>query len=316
MGSTGGVAPGLYIHDIDPWLLRFGDSNIGIRWYGMAYVAGFVVAFLLLRVLARRKIGPLKESELADFITMTAFLGVMMGGRLGYMLLYDFQGFISAPWRFFQVWEGGMASHGGIAGVTIFAWWYARQHGYSWCAIGDNLVCVAPVGVMFGRFANFINGELYGNPADPKNVPWAMLFPDEINDVPAVGNAVAAKLPGLTLEQIKATVHDPAVREVLQATLTPRHPSQIYQALLEGLLLFLILFGMRWKFPRLPPGIITGVFFFLYATFRIIGEFWRRADSGFILGIQKGQFYSIFMFAAAAGFLWYGLTQQRKLAGK
>jgi phosphatidylglycerol:prolipoprotein diacylglycerol transferase len=104
------------------------------------------------------------------------------------------------------------------------------------------------------------------------------------------------------------------VRQVLEAVLTPRHPSQIYQALLEGLLLFLILFGLRWKFRRLPNGIITGIFFFLYPLFRIIAEIWRRADSGFILGIQKGQFYSIFMFAASAGFLWYGWTQRTKLA--
>ncbi len=308
MVSCERVGSGLYIHDIDPWLLRFG-GNFGVRWYGIAYVAGFIVAFLLMRQMARRQIGPLKEAELADFITMAAFLGVMLGGRLGYMLLYDFSGFIQAPWRFFQVWEGGMASHGGIAGLAAFSWWYARQHRYDWCGVGDNLVCVAPVGIFFGRIANFINGELYGNPADPKKVPWAMLFPDEINDEGTVHNAVAARLPGMSLVDIKTAIHDPAVREVLHATLTPRHPSQIYQALLEGLLLFVILFGIRWKFPKLPYGILTGLFFLLYAVFRIIGETWRRADSGFIMGINKGQFYSIFMFAAAAGFLWYGYRQ-------
>jgi phosphatidylglycerol:prolipoprotein diacylglycerol transferase len=311
MSSFGRVVTGLYIHDIDPWLLRFGGGNFGIRWYGVAYVAGFLVGFLLMRQMARRQIGPLKESELADFITMAAFVGVMLGGRLGYMLLYDFSGFIQAPWRFFQVWEGGMASHGGIVGLVAFTWWYARRHHYDWCGVGDNLVCVAPVGIFFGRIANFINGELYGNPADPRKVPWAMLFPDEINDVPSVHHAVAARLPGMSLAEIKGALHDPEIRKVLQEFLTPRHPSQIYQALLEGALLFLILFGIRWKFPRLPYGILSGLFFLLYAVFRIIGEFWRRADSGVILGINKGQFYSLFLFFAAAGFLWHGFSRWR-----
>ena len=204
-----------------------------------------------------------------------------------------------------------MASHGGIAGLAIFTWWYARQHKYNWCAVGDNLVCVAPVGVFFGRIANFINGELYGNPADPRKVPWAMLFPGEMVEDDRVRGEVMKRLPGKTMEEIYASLQDPAVREVLQDALTPRHPSQIYQALLEGVLLFLILFGIRWKFPRLPYGILTGLFFLLYAIFRIIGETWRHADSGHILGIQKGQFYSLFMFAAAAWFLWYGFKQWR-----
>jgi phosphatidylglycerol:prolipoprotein diacylglycerol transferase len=312
-GFNCGVGDGLYIHDISPWLIHFqiGAREFGIRWYGVAYVAGFIAAFFLMRELARRKIGPLKEAELADFITLAAFLGVMLGGRLGFMLLYDFWEFIARPWRLFLVWEGGMASHGGIAGLAIFAWWYARRHNYNWCSVGDNLVCVAPVGVFFGRIANFINGELYGNPADPRKVPWAMLFPGEMNDETRIGDEVTARLPGRSYEQILSSLHDPAVRQVLEATLTPRHPSQIYQALLEGLLLFVILFTIRWKCPRLPAGILSGVFFFLYAIFRIIGETWRRADSGFILGIQKGQFYSLFMFAAAAGFLWYGFKQWR-----
>jgi phosphatidylglycerol:prolipoprotein diacylglycerol transferase len=311
MRSFGPVVSGLYIHDIDPWLLRFGGGNIGIRWYGVAYVLGFLVAFLLMRQMARARIGPLKEAELADFITLSAFLGVMLGGRLGYMLLYDFPGFIQAPWRFFQLWEGGMASHGGIAGLVAFTWWYARQHGHDWCGVGDNLVCVAPVGIFFGRIANFINGELYGVPADPKKVPWAMLFPDEIGENPEIQQKVFSRLPDLSLPGIKLKVHEPEVREVLLECLTPRHPSQIYQALLEGLLLFLILFGLRWKFPRLPYGVLTGLFFLLYAVFRIIGETWRHADSGFVMGINKGQFYSMFMFAAAAGFLWHGYKQWR-----
>jgi phosphatidylglycerol:prolipoprotein diacylglycerol transferase len=198
-----------------------------------------------------------------------------------------------------------MASHGGIAGLAAFTWFYARRHRLGWCAVGDNLVCVAPVGIFFGRIANFINGELYGKPADPARVPWAMRFPDEILAEPAVANEVFRRLPGMTFEQIKGALHDPAVRDVLGSVLTPRHPSQIYQALLEGLLLFVILFGLRWKFPRLPAGLLTGLFFLAYALFRILGETWRHADSGHIGPLQKGQFYSLFMFAAAAAFLWH-----------
>jgi len=305
MRSNDAVPDSVPIHDLDPWLFQFGTSGIGVRWYGLAYVGGFVVAYQLLRLLARRQIGPLREGELADFITMVALFGVLLGGRLGYMLFYDLGGFLREPWRIVQVWDGGMASHGGIAGVTLFVWFYARKHGYSWSAIGDNLVCVAPVGVFFGRIANFINGELYGKPADPARVPWAMRFPDEILAEPDVADAVFRQLPGMTFEQIKGALHDPAVREVLGSALTPRHPSQIYQALLEGLLLFGILFGLRWKFPRLPDGLLTGLFFLLYALFRILGETWRHADSGYIGPLQKGQFYSLFMFAAAAGFFWH-----------
>ncbi|MGA7130720.1 MAG: prolipoprotein diacylglyceryl transferase, partial [Chthoniobacterales bacterium] len=149
-----------YVHHLDPFLVRF-YGDIGIRWYGTAYLAGFVAAFFLLKWLARKGYGPLAESQVADFIFFAAVFGVLVGGRLGYVLFYRPQ-MIFHPLEIFQVWDGGMASHGGILGLVIFSFIYARRHHISWTGIGDNLVAAAPLGLMFGRLANFINGELYG----------------------------------------------------------------------------------------------------------------------------------------------------------
>src|SRR5579864_2232751 len=180
-----------YVHHLDPFILRL-SGDIGIRWYGTAYLAGFVAAFFLLKWLARKGYGPLAESQVADFIFFAAVFGVLIGGRLGYVLFYRPQ-MIFHPLEIFQVWDGGMASHGGILGLVIFSFIYARRHHISWTGIGDNVVAVAPLGLMFGRLANFINGELYGRPT---TVPWAMQFPSELLDSPNLAaSAVRQCLP-------------------------------------------------------------------------------------------------------------------------
>lgn len=297
---------GYYLHDLDPWVLRL-TGNVGIRWYGLAYVLAFLAAFWLLKRLARQGCGPLKESEVGDFITYAAIFGVMLGGRLGYLLLYDWGHFLREPWIFFWVWEGGMASHGGIAGLTVFTYFYARRRGYNWAGVGDNLVSVAPLGICLGRLANFINGELYGK---PWTGPLAVQFPEEMERA-EVWRRVAGRLPayGSPMEVKQALGADPQVETVLREVLTPRHASQLYQAALEGLLLFLILYGLRVRFPKLGYGILTGLFFGGYATFRVVAEIFREPDYGseLILGLQKGQFYSLFLYALSAVFLWYGL---------
>ena len=152
-----------YVHDLSPFLLKIG--GFGLRWYGLAYLAGFVIGTLLYRRLAQRGYSDLRPDQVADFITMGALFGVLLGGRLGYMLFYDPVGFLHDPLLIIRVWEGGMASHGGILGLALYTFWYARKHGFSWRNLCDNLVVVAPVGLFLGRCANFINGELYGREA-------------------------------------------------------------------------------------------------------------------------------------------------------
>ncbi len=167
-----------YVHHLNPFLIRFNDQ-FGIRWYGVAYLCGFVAAFYLLKWLARKGYGSLAETQVADFAFYGALFGVLLGGRLGYVIFYRPQMLTTDPLGILRVWDGGMASHGGILGLFIFTWIYARRHKISWTGIGDNLVAVAPLGLLFGRLANFINGELWGHPT---NVPWAVQFPTELLD--------------------------------------------------------------------------------------------------------------------------------------
>ena len=311
-----------YLHRLDPVLFRITDG-IQIRWYGIAYVLGFFVGYLLLLRWARRGIGELKPEETGDFITYAAIFGVMLGGRLGYMLLYDRAEFFSDPLIFFKVTGGGMASHGGIAGLFLFTLWWARRHRCSWTGLGDNLVAAAPVGLFFGRLANFVNGELYGRAA---SVPWAMKFPEEATAWAGDAGTTEqyAQLSALLTEHgpaadvaderglilTLARTND-AFAEGLRPLLTPRHPSQLYQAALEGLLLFAILFVIREKWPRAPHGLLTGLFFILYALFRIWGEHYREPDA-FIMGFTEGQFYSLFMIAVGLAFIAFAFLRGRR----
>jgi phosphatidylglycerol:prolipoprotein diacylglycerol transferase len=335
----------VYVHHLDPFAIRFTET-FGIRWYGLAYVAGFVAAFLLIRWFVRIGASELKESQVGDFITLCAVVGTMVGGRLGYMLLYNFDELVSNPLSFFDILGGGMSSHGGMAGITIVAWFYARRTKTSWAGHGDNLVTVAPVGVFFGRLANFVNGELYGRPTAG---PIAMKFPDELTDLEPTPAGLAWKFPTAELRALAeragevapellakidaavakalASGHDAhyavvalvqetsrgnaAFRALLGEILTPRHPSQLYEALVEGLLMFAIMLGMRLRWRNLYHGVLTGTFFLLYALGRIVVENFREPDSSMVLGMTKGQFYSIFLALAGIGFLAYGFLRRR-----
>jgi phosphatidylglycerol:prolipoprotein diacylglycerol transferase len=221
-----------------------------------------------------------------------------------------------------------MASHGGILGLLIFTWVYAKKKGVSWRGLGDGLCVVSPLGLLFGRLANFINGELYGRPAE--GVAWAVKFPRTLVeqekaegvDFPAAMQAAAdasekVREPfqmwqedrlngGVLFERMLAVQRDDeAVSKAIEPFLLPRHPSQLYEGLLEGAVLFAILWWVRVRFPQAPVGILTGLFFVLYAVFRIFAEQFREPDSELVLGgtMTSGQFLSLFMVAVGVGFL-------------
>jgi phosphatidylglycerol:prolipoprotein diacylglycerol transferase len=315
-----------YLHRLNPVLLRLTDS-IQLRWYGIAYVMGFIAGYWLLVRWARKGVGELKESEVADFITYAALFGVLLGGRLGYMLLYTRDDFFAHPLSFFQITNGGMASHGGIAGLFFFTLYFALKHKRSWPGLGDNLVCAAPLGLFFGRIANFINGELYGRAA---SVPWAMKFPEEATrwypdalDPELASKAETVRVLALQNGADPESWHQQimslsrtsdAFAEGLRPLLTSRHPSQLYAAALEGLLLFAILFIVREKYPRAPHGLLTGLFFICYALLRIFDEQFREPDR-LIHGITEGQYYSLFMILVGAAFLIYAKRQKPRPAG-
>ncbi len=255
-----------WVHDLDPFLIQFSD-NFGIRYYGLAYVLAFVTALWLLAFYRRKGRSSLTPDQESNLFT-ALILGVMIGGRLGYMFLYNLPEFLANPLVFIRVWEGGMASHGGFAGVFIAALWFCRREKIRLFQLGDVLCTLAPPGLMLGRIANFINGELWGKPSD---VPWAVIFPQ-------------CALQG--------------------APVVPRHPSQLYEAALEGLLLIVF---TQWRFWKTSAtrheGRLTGEFFLLYAVVRMVGEQFREPDASLILGMSRGTFYSIFFAAVGIGLI-------------
>lgn len=267
---------------------------------------GFYVGYLILRRLAGRGYGELKPAEVGDFITYCALFGVVLGGRIGYMFLYNFESLKADPLSFLRIWEGGMASHGGILGMLLYTWYYAWRHNRNWLGVCDNLVVAGPIGVFFGRIANFINGELYGRIT---NVSWAVKFPTEIHDskfMPASTATVELpwqSFPQYSNEIIQLAERFPGGKDALISILNPRHPSQLYAAVLEGLFLFVVLYAVRVKWKSLHKGIIAGLFFILYAVVRIAGENFREPDASLIMGITRGQFYSLFMVVVGLAYI-------------
>jgi phosphatidylglycerol---prolipoprotein diacylglyceryl transferase len=305
-----------FLDDFDPFIFHLW-GNIGPRWYGFAYVMAFALGFLLLRYLAKKGYTQLRVDQVGDFITWAALFGVMLGGRLGYVLFYRPE-MLRDPLSIFRVWEGGMSSHGGMLGLIVFTFYYAWRHNISWTNLGDNLVVVAPIGLFCGRCANFINGELYGRPAQ---VPWAMLFPKEILDPVNAAEADRALFaaqsvaPSLTTPEavVNGLQTHPLLREKLHFILTPRHPSQIYEALLEGVALFAILWLVRTR-TRQPNGVLTGLFFVCYAIFRIVVEYFREPDASLIAGFTRGQFFSFFLIAIGLAFIIVGKIRNEQSA--
>lgn len=242
---------------IDPVAISIGP--FAIRWYALAYIAGLMLGWRYCRRIAAKG-GPVTPEAFDDFLTW-ATLGVILGGRFGYVLFYKPDYYIAHPLEIFAVWQGGMSYHGGMIGVLAAIWLYARRHALPFLALGDLVAAATPIGLFFGRLANFINGELYGRASD---VPWAMAFP---NGGPQ-----------------------------------PRHPSQLYEAALEGLVLFIILAVLASKPEiRARHGLIGGVFLAGYGIARIISEAFREPDSFlgfFALGTTMGQWLSLPMVVA------------------
>ena len=253
------IAPVIPFPVIDPVAVDLGP--VGIRWYALAYLAGLVAGWRLARRLA--VLPPyLMRAERVDDLLAWMVLGVVAGGRLGYVLFYKPGYYLANPEEALFLWQGGMSFHGGLAGVVLAVFLFARRRGLPFLRVGDVVAAVAPLGLLLGRLANFVNGELYGRASD---VPWAMVFPS-----------------------------DPA-----QA---PRHPSQLYEAALEGLALGLVMLALASRERvRARPGLLAGVFFLGYGLARCVAELFREPDAhlGFILGpATMGQILSLPLIAA------------------
>ena len=250
--------------DINPVALEIGV--VKIHWYGLMYLLGFATAWGLARTRAKDPRRDWSGAAVDDLLFYIA-LGVILGGRLGYVMFYDLGRFIDDPSLIVRIWQGGMSFHGGLIGVAIAVWWYARTRGRSFFAVADFVApCVAP-GIVYGRIGNFINGNLWGGPSD---LPWAMVFPD-----PRAGGV-------------------------------PRHPSQLYQALLEGLTLFIIVWVYS-RHPR-PTMAVSGLFLAGYGVLRFPVEFIRVPDDhiGYLAfdWLTMGQLLSAPMVIAGATLMW------------
>jgi phosphatidylglycerol:prolipoprotein diacylglycerol transferase len=228
--------------NIDPVFLRIGPLEL--RWYGLMYMASFIIGYFVLKAYAKRRKLNLSSDDLYDLL-FYLILGVMVGGRLGYVLFYDLSAYISDPMSIFAIWQGGMSFHGGLIGVILATLWITRRKKWDFWEIADLVCAAVPIGLGLGRIGNFINGELYGRPTD---LPWAMVFPE--------------------------------------GGVQPRHPSQLYEALLEGLLLFLIL---RWLYIKdLYRGTVFWALIGFYGLFRFLVEFVREPDAH--IGLDLGPF--------------------------
>ena len=330
------------VHSLDPVLLPIYGS-IAIRWYGLAYLIGFIAAYFLISWLVKRKGLDWPAQQVSDLITYGA-IGVLVGGRMGYALFYSPDLFIrfrsEIPfWGLLAVNEGGMASHGGMIGLVVGCWLFAKKYKTSPLIVFDLVAVSGPIGIFFGRIANFINGELVGRPME-KAWPWGVKFPSDIEFWPSqapeklrdLGEAVAL-LPGQSKDlweqtlthflrageganYIHQTLHQivlatqrgqTTIIQALEPVLTLRHPSQLYEALLEGVMVFIVLMYLSSRDRK--PGLVGASFLIVYAIARIIGEQFRMPDAhiGFDwLGLTRGQWLSLGMLVIGLGlyFLW------------
>jgi phosphatidylglycerol:prolipoprotein diacylglycerol transferase len=253
---------------IDPVLVTVGP--FAIRWYALAYIAGLLIGWRYCLSLAKRPPQVARPQDIDDFLVW-ATLGVVLGGRTGYVLFYNLPNYIAHPLEIFALWHGGMSFHGGAIGVCVAILLFCRQRRIPLMAFADIIVCAVPIGLFFGRIANFINGELWGRVTD---VPWAMVFPN--------------------------------------AGPLPRHPSQLYEAFLEGIVLFTLLWYLqRFTTARLRPGTLSGAFLIGYGVARIVLELFRQPDAqlGFLFdGVTMGQVLSVPLVIAGA---WLVLRAKR-----
>jgi phosphatidylglycerol:prolipoprotein diacylglycerol transferase len=258
----------------DPVLVHLGP--LAIRWYALAYIAGILLGWLYARALLRNERywggpAPMTALDFDDFVLWVT-LGIILGGRIGYVLFYNLPYFASHPAEIFQLWHGGMSFHGGFTGCVLAVVLFARKRGLPILSLGDITCAVGPIGLFLGRIANFINGELWGRPTD---VPWAMVFPH--------GGPL------------------------------PRHPSQLYEATLEGLVLLALLYWLIRAGALKRPGLTIGAFASGYAVARMVCEFFREPDAqlGFLWGgATMGQLLSIPLFLAGLAFMAYALRHK------
>ncbi|QDU72798.1 prolipoprotein diacylglyceryl transferase [Mucisphaera calidilacus] len=303
------------LHTLEPIIFTIPGIGLPIRWYGIAYLTGFLLAYLLIRRVINAGNSPLKTDDAADLIIQVA-LGLVIGGRLGYVLFYDPKLLIEFTsdmpyWSTLAINRGGMASHGGMIGAIAAAWIFARRHNIPLLHLLDLIAFAGPPGVFLGRVANFINGELYGRPCPP-DFPLAVRFPQELLDWAADPESrltpLMRQLPHLGETPLNwahraiahIQQHDADVIAIIEPALTPRHPSQLYAALLEGLVVFIAL-AITWTRPR-TPGIVGGTFCCTYALMRIANECFRMPDAHLlnrefaITGITRGQWLSVALF--------------------
>ena len=250
--------------DIDPVAVQLGPFVI--RWYALAYIAGLLIGWrLILRHLGRLANPPMSKVDVDDFLVW-AIVAVILGGRIGYMLFYNADFYLANPTEALYLWRGGMSFHGGLAGVVIAMWWFCRRRDLALLPVADLIASVAPIGLFFGRVANFINGELWGRETD---APWGMAFPG--------------------------------------AGTLPRHPSQLYEAMLEGVVLFAVVqWLLRQERFRERPGMISGAFLIGYGLSRMFVELFREPDTqiGFLpFGSTLGQWLSVPLVVAGL-YLW------------
>lgn len=320
----------MFVHNLDPFAIQI-SGDFGVRWYGLSYMAGFVFCYYFITWLVQRQRAGLTAAMVGDFITYGA-IGTLVGGRLGYCLFYAPDLFLKFKpefpfWGVLAVNEGGMASHGGIIGIVVACILYARKNGLNTLYLFDLVAVAGPIGVFMGRIANFINGELVGREA-PASFPFPVKFPSDIFLWPNAefdrlqGLASVVDKVGLNREEwltwlsnfrfdaasrqhvydgLTRIVHEiqfgnEAARAAIEPLLTPRYPSQLIAAALEGLFTFLVLFWL-WRKSR-KPGFIAGYFVITYAIVRIINENFRMPDAqiGFqALGLTRGQWLSVAM---------------------
>lgn len=279
----------MMIHpQFNPVALSLGP--LAIRWYGLMYLLAFALFLLLGHGRIKRNPAPVLTSQQLDDFLFYGVLGVILGGRLGYVLFYKFGDYLANPLSILKVWEGGMSFHGGFIGVMLAMWYFGRREGKTFFQIADFVAPLVPLGLAFGRVGNFINGELWGR-VTSANAWWAMLFPQ----ARAEDAAYAATHP--QWQSFYALHHA-----------LPRHASQLYQIALEGVALFVIL----WLFSRKrrPDGQVSALFLIGYGAFRFIAEFAREPDSFLGLlaaNLSMGQWLSLPMVLAGIGlFVWAG----------
>ena len=258
----------MYIHDLNPVLINFGFLEI--RWYSLAYIFGILIGWWIAKKIINFKIQNLNlefDNKIFDDLISYIIISIIIGGRLGYVIFYNLSYYLSNPFDIFKIWQGGMSFHGALLGIILATYIFSKKVKVNYFFFLDLVACVAPIGIFFGRIANFINGELYGKPTE---LFWSVIFP-KIDEI-------------------------------------PRHPSQLYEATLEGLVLFIILISLIYK-ESTKRGVVSGLFMILYGLFRIISEQFREPDT------QIGYLFNMFSMGSVLSFfmILVGLLILRKV---